>query len=134
MLTKREIEIVQDDWEKVEQDANRAGTLLYDRLFALDPSLRALFTSDLEQQKSKLVTMIGSTLYGLSDPDVLMPIVRLLGQKHVRLGVKNEDYATVGVSLLWTLKQILGPAFGPENEAAWTKVYGLLAETMKAPA
>src|SRR4029077_6016738 len=126
MLTKRDIGIVQRDWETVERDAQRAGTLLYDRLFSLDPGLRALFKSNLELQKTRLVRIFGSAIYGLSDLKVLAPIVRLLGKKHVKLGVRNEDYATVGAALLWTLQQTLGAGFGPENETAWTKVYGLL--------
>ena len=132
MLTKQDIEIVQRDWEAVERDAQRAGTLLYDRLFRLDPSLRTLFKSDLELQKTRLVhdDRIGDLR--LSDLKVLAPIVRLLGQKHVKLGVKNEDYATVGAALLWTLEQTLGAAFGPENETAWTNVYGVLSELMKS--
>ena len=48
MLTARDIEIVRDDWEKVELIADQAATLLYDRLFALDRNLRLLFPLDLE--------------------------------------------------------------------------------------
>ena len=36
--------------------------------------------------------------------------------------------------LIWSLKQGLGAGFTDENEAAWIKVYGLLAETMKGHA
>jgi hemoglobin-like flavoprotein len=73
-------------------------------------------------------------VYGLSNPQVLIPIVQAQGRKHVRSGVKNEDYATVQRALLWTLRQRLGTAFGPENEAAWIKAYSVLAEAMKSPA
>jgi len=40
----------------------------------------------------------------------------------------------VGHALLWTLEQGLGAAFTPDVRAAWTRVYGLLAETMQAGA
>ena len=133
-LTKHDIALVQEDWDKVEQIGPQAATLLYDRLFELAPEARELFPADLEHQKVKLINMFGAAISGLSQLEVLMPIIRLLGRKHVRFGVKNEDYATVGDALIWTLRRGLGTEFGPEHEAAWLKVYGYLAEAMKAPA
>ena len=132
MLTKRDIEIVQSDWEKVEPVAETAARLLYDRLFVLDPSARSLFPADIADQRRKLVRMIGAAVYGLANPEILMPLVRFLGRKHVRFGVRDEHYDTVGAALLWTLKQELGPAFGPESEAAWSRVYAVLVEAMRS--
>jgi hemoglobin-like flavoprotein len=134
MISQQEIALVQSDWARVEEIADRAATIFYDRLFALDPGARGLFTGDMVEQKAKLMKMIGAAVYGLTNPDVLLPVVRALGRRHVRFGVKNEDYATVADALLWTLKQGLGDSFGPANEAAWIRVYSLLAETMKAAA
>jgi hemoglobin-like flavoprotein len=134
MLKKSDIEIVQRDWRKVEQIADAAATLLYDRLFSLDPSLRALFKDDLSEQKVKLIRMFGAAVHGLREPEVLMPIMQYLGQKHVLFGVRDEHYGTVGAALLWTLRQGLGDDFGAENEAAWTRVFGELAETMQGRA
>jgi len=130
-VSKSDIEIVQRDWRKVERIADTAATLLYDRLFALDPSVRALFKNDLGEQKVKLIRMIGAAIHGLGDPELLMPILRHLGQKHERLGVRDEHYAIVGDALMATLRQGLGDEFGPASEAAWTRVYGVLAQAMK---
>jgi hemoglobin-like flavoprotein len=134
MLSPRDIEIVQSDWAHVEALGEPAATLLYDRLFFLDPGLRALFGADLAAQKMRLLRMLGSAIAGLSQPELLMPIVEHLGRKHVRLGVKNEDYTTLASALVWTLGQALGAAFGPENAAAWANVYGALTGAMMAPA
>jgi hemoglobin-like flavoprotein len=132
MLTKRDIEIVQSDWEKVEPEAETAARLLYDRLFVLDPSARSLFPADITDQRKKLMRMVGAAVYGLANPEILMPLVRFLGRKHVRYGVRDVHYETVGAALLWTLKQELGPAFGPESEAAWSRVYAVLVEAMRS--
>jgi hemoglobin-like flavoprotein len=132
LLTTRDIEIVRDDWEKVELIADRAASLLYDRLFALDRRLRLLFPLDLEDQKLKVIRMLGAAVYGLSNPDVLVPILRTLGRKHFAIGVRNEDYATLAEALIWTLRQGIGEAFTAEHEAAWTRVYGELAGHMQA--
>ena len=132
MVNERDIEIVRSDWEKVELMADTAATLLYDRLFALDPDIRLLFPPDLEEQKLKVIRMLGAAIYGLSDPEVLIPILHLLGRKHFAFGVRARDYATLADALLWTLRQGLGDAFDAEHEAAWKSVYAELAEHMQA--
>jgi len=132
MLTARDIEIVRDDWEKVEQIADQAATLLYERLFALDRKLRFLFPLDMADQKLKVIRMLGAAIYGLSDPDVLLPILRTLGRKHFEFGVRDQDYEILAEALIWTLRQGLGAAFDAEHEAAWTRVYTLLATHMRA--
>ena len=134
MLTKNEIDLVQTDWAKVLPIADTAATLFYDRLFALDPSLRSLFKSDIAEQKMKLMKMIGAAVNGLTNLAELVPVVQGLGKRHLGYGVKDAHYDTVGAALLWTLGQGLGAGFTAENQAAWAKVYGVLAETMKASA
>lgn len=130
MITERELELVQADWAKVAKISEAAATLFYDRLFTLDSQLRPLFPPDLSQQKIKLMQMIGLAVAGLKRPAELLPTVQALGQRHVDYGVKPEHYDTVGAALLWTLQQGLGSGFDAEHEAAWTKVYQLLARTM----
>jgi hemoglobin-like flavoprotein len=134
MLTKKEIDIVQGDWQKVATIADTAATLFYDRLFTVDPDLRRLFKSDLGEQKVKLMKMIGAAVNGLGNLPELVPVVKALGQRHQGYGVKADHYATVGSVLLWTLGQGLGTSFDAEHQAAWGKVYGVLADTMKAAA
>jgi hemoglobin-like flavoprotein len=130
MLTQLEIDTVQSDWRNVLPIAATAATLFYDRLFELDPSLRALFTSDLDGQKKKLLQTLGVAVTGLTDLPALVPIARALGKRHVGYGVKPEHYGTVGTALLWTLRKGLGGGFDAAHEAAWTKVYEILSKTM----
>src|SRR5262245_45800144 len=123
VLSAREIEVVRSDWEKVELISDQVATWLYGRLFAIDPGLRLLFPVDLEEQKGKAIRVFGSAIYGLSDPDVLIPILNTLGRKHAELGVREADYATLAEALIWTLRKGLGDAFDAEHEAAWKHVY-----------
>jgi len=48
----------------------------------------------------------------------------------VKYNVKDEHYAVVGASLLWTLEKGLGDAFTADTKEAWTTVYGVLSSTM----
>jgi hemoglobin-like flavoprotein len=134
MLSAAEVLMVQDDWKRVVPIASTAANLFYDKLFELDPTLRGLFSQNLTEQKKKLVQMIGVAVAGLNDLPKLVPAVRDLGRRHVGYGVKAEHYATVGSALLWTLRQGLGTSFDADHEAAWAKVYDLLATTMQTPA
>nr|PZN16044.1 MAG: hemin receptor [Pseudomonadota bacterium] len=130
-MTKEEIDFVQSDWAKVVPIAETAATLFYDRLFELDPKLRSLFKSDLSEQKIKLMKMIGYAVNSLDNLSEIVPAVQALGKRHATYGVVSEHYETVGVALLSTLKKGLGPAFDEAHEAAWGKVYGILADTMR---
>ena len=130
MLNEYEIQMVQQDWAKVLPIAETAATIFYDRLFALDPKLRALFKPDLTEQKLKLMKTIGYAVNSLTNVAEIVPTVQALGRRHVAYGVKPEHYQTVGAALLWTLKQGLGESFDSNHEAAWGKVYGVLSQTM----
>ena len=132
MVIERDIDIVRRDWEKVELIADTTAALLYDRLFALDPALRLLFPPNIEEQKLKVIRMLGASIYGLSDPEVLIPILHLLGRKHFAFGVRARDYDTLADALLWTLRLGLGGGFDAEHEAAWKRVYTELAAHMQA--
>jgi hemoglobin-like flavoprotein len=85
----------------------------------------------MDEQGRKLMQMLTVAVRGLDRLDELVPAVRALGERHVRYGVRDEHYATVGSALLWTLELGLDEAFTPEVREAWAAVYTVLADTMK---
>lgn len=131
MMTPTQIELVQSTWQSVIPIQMQAATLFYDELFAADPSLSALFKGNLEQQKSKLMKMIGVAVSSLHRLEEILPAVKNLGHRHDGYGVKPQHYATVGAALLATLEKGLGPAFTPEVKEAWAAAYGLLSRVMQ---
>ncbi len=133
-MTPAETTLIRDSFRKVAPIADQAASLFYARLFELDPALRVLFRGDMADQGRKLMQMIGMAVGGLDRLDQLVPAVRALGLRHAGYRVKDEHYETVGEALLWTLERGLGADFTPATKAAWAKVYGVLAETMKAGA
>jgi hemoglobin-like flavoprotein len=134
LLTAHDIQIVRGDWERVEASADAAATLLYDRLFALDPQIRLLFPLDLAAHKLKVIQMLGVAVHGLSDPGVLFPILRLLGRKLVAFGVRPHHYETLASALTSTLHEELGDAFDDEHEAAWADVCAVLSAHIQTDA
>lgn len=131
-LTPQQVADVQRTWELCVPIADTAADLFYTKLFELDPSLRAIFPSDMKEQKKKLMTMITTAVRSLKDLDALVPVVQALGKRHVAYKVKDQDYDTVGAALLDTLEKGLGKEWTPPVKEAWVAVYGVLASVMIA--
>ena len=133
-MTPEQKLLVQSTFGKVLHISDTAADLFYTRLFELDPSLKVLFKGDLKEQGEKLMTMLGVIVNGLNRVSDLLPVVADLGRRHAKYGVKEKDYDTVGVALLWTLEKGLGDGFTPQTKEAWAMVYGMVASTMKQAA
>jgi hemoglobin-like flavoprotein len=130
-MTPRQIQLVQESFEKVRPIAATAAEMFYGKLFLTDPSLRPLFKGDMKDQGRMLMAMIAAAVRGLSNPQALVPTLLDLGRKHVAYGVEDRHYITVGSSLLWTLEQGLGEAFDDELRDAWLAAYELLSGVMQ---
>lgn len=128
------IALVQDSWRRVLPMGAAVGDLFYQHLFEADPTLKPLFQGNLHQQAFKLIQMIDGAVGQLGDLDTLVPVLQQLGQRHLGYGVQAAHYDTVGAALLKTLEQGLGSSCTPDTRAAWTAVYGVMADVMQTPA
>src|SRR5215471_4091236 len=107
-MTSRQIELVQESFQKVQAIAREAAQLFYDRLFAIDPALRPMFRGDLEEQGKKLMQVLATGVGALRRPEAILPALEELGRRHAAYGVTDDHYTTVATALLWTLEQGLG--------------------------
>jgi hemoglobin-like flavoprotein len=134
-MTPDQIKLVQESFREVVPIKEAAAALFYEKLFALDGSLKALFReTDVRKQGAKLMAALGFVVHGLSRAETILPTVQDLARRHVGYGVEERHYATVGQALIETLEAGLGEAFTQEVRAAWTAAYGLLAGVMIAAA
>lgn len=134
-MTPEQKDIVRETWEQVGTIAEIAASLFYDRLFAVDPTIRPLFGSvDMAAQREKLMTMIGVAVANLDQLETLLPAVEALGRRHVAYGVADSHYDSVGSALLWTLEQGLGDVWSEEAADAWETAYGILSGVMRSAA
>lgn len=143
MIIESDKQIIKDTWRLVVPIAETAADLFYKRLFELQPSYQQYFKGDMKEQKRKLLAMLGFIVKSLdwpesawrddvADEDDLFLVVLALGRRHSDLyRIPDSSYATVGEALLWTLDYGLGKKFDAPARAAWTKVYTLVANTMK---
>lgn len=130
MVTITQKDLVQRSFADVLPIADDVAALFYMRLFALAPSVRAMFPRDLTDQRRKLVQMLTAAVKGLDRPEQLIPVVQDLGRRHASYGVVDAHYAIVAQALISTLEIALGRSFTPAVQEAWTAVYALLATTM----
>lgn len=130
-MTPQQVSLVQSSFESIKPIADTAASLFYERLFAVAPEYRRLFSGNMARQGRMLMNMIGTAVGGLSHPETIIPAVKDLGRRHANYGVAESDYQVVGGALLWTLERGLGMAFTAEVKEAWSIAYGLLAAVMQ---
>ena len=98
--------LVKSTWAMVVPIADTAAGLFYDRLVAIDTSTRSMFTStNMTEQRKKLMQALAFVINGLDRTEQLLPTIQSLGRNHVRYGVTDKHYDSVGAALLWTLDQ-----------------------------
>jgi hemoglobin-like flavoprotein len=132
-MTPRQIALVRQSWVKVQPIADEAAAMFYERLFEIDPALKALFRGDRLEQGRKLMTMLSVAIHALERIDSLAGL-QDLGARHVRYGVRVEHYPRVAEALLWTLEKGLGASFTAEVKEAWGAFYAKVAHRMQAGA
>ncbi|XP_018430993.1 PREDICTED: neuroglobin [Nanorana parkeri] len=144
-LTGPQKVLIRDSWQIVSQDQIHHGTVLFTRLFELEPDLVFLFqynsahfstvqeclsSSEFSEHIRKVMTVIDAAVSSLDSLTSLDEYLTGLGSKHRVTGVKLESFKTVGESLLFALESGLGELFTAESRAAWSRLYGVVVGAM----
>jgi hemoglobin-like flavoprotein len=129
-MTPNQVQLVQQSFSKVAPISDQAATIFYDRLFEVAPQVRAMFPSDMTEQRKKLMSTLAVVVSGLSNLESILPAASALATRHVAYGAKAEHYPVVGGALLWTLEKGLGPDWTPDVAEAWTTAYATLSGYM----
>jgi|ERR1700720_2582984 hemoglobin-like flavoprotein len=129
-MTPDQVTLVQQSFTKVAPISDQAAVIFYDRLFEIAPQVKAMFPSDLTEQRKKLMATLAVVVNGLSNLESILPAASALATRHVGYGAKAEHYPVVGSALLWTLEKGLDAAWTPEVAEAWTATYGTLSGYM----
>lgn len=131
-MTPDEINLVRQGYDRIAPLAEQVGFEIYERVFAMDPSLRALFRIDMPAQVSHFMGALTMVVRSLDNLAPILAQIQALGRRHATYGVQPRHFAMGGVALLDTLEARLGDAFTPEARAAWTRAYETLAGAMIA--
>ncbi len=126
--------LIRKSFAIVEEHRGIAALVFYRRLFALEPALRPLFKTDIEEQARKLMEMLAALIAMLERPALLTAELREMGARHATYGVKDRHYQIVGTALMEMLAEICGPAFTPAVREAWAALYDSVQSAMRAGA
>lgn len=128
-MTPTQVAAVRRSFSLALPRADAVARSFYERLFALDPRLRALFGPDMADQRRKLMLTLGTVVQQLHQIDALLPSVRALAVRHVGYGVEERHYAVVGRALLDALARNV-PEFADGEREAWGAAYAVLSSAM----
>ena len=128
-MTSADIQLVRNGFAALAADRDGFAAVFYERLFTLDPSLRALFATDMKTQGIKLMAALAHVVRSLDKLDAVIVEVRALARRHVAYGVEREHYGLVGEALIGALADRL-PGFDARARAAWSAAYAALAGAM----
>lgn len=134
VLTSAQVAELRGMWHLVVPIADEVAQLFYERLFEIDPSLRALFQTDPVVRRRKLMDALEFIVAHVDRPDDLVPMLAALGQRHVGYGVRADHYAVAGEALLWTLDEGVGALRTTEAREAWVTAYELIVAGMRGVA
>jgi hemoglobin-like flavoprotein len=129
-MTPDQVQLVQQSFAKVAPISETAAVLFYDRLFEVAPKVKAMFPTDMTEQRRKLMATLAVVVGGLGNLESVLPAASALAKRHVSYGAKAEHYPVVGSALLWTLEKGLGDGWTPDVAEAWTAAYGTLSGFM----
>ena len=125
-LSPREVELVRSTFALLEPKSGVAALAFYQRLFALDPSLRALVRGDIEAEAAQLMSLLRAATELADQPSALRVQLLRPGARLLRAGA--EQRAPVGEALLWSLGVTLGREFTPAARAAWATLVAIVEE------
>ncbi|XP_044129410.1 neuroglobin [Bufo gargarizans] len=144
-LPEPQKELIRDTWRIVGQEQIHHGTVLFTRLFQLEPELLFLFhynsahfssvqeclsSSEFTEHIRKVMTVIDAAVRSLDSLPSLEDYLTSLGRKHRATGVKLESFKMVGEALLYALESGLGATFTSDARAAWSQLYAIVVSAM----
>jgi hemoglobin-like flavoprotein len=140
-MTPRQIRLLQRSFALIQPIADRVGGSFYERLFERHPEVRPMFRNDIELQQRKLMNFFGEfvrlhlrSLLTLPvtacDPEVAIPGIAGLAQRHLRYGVQLEHFSAAKEALFWSFQRHLADEFDEEVIIAWSTAYDMIAKSM----
>lgn len=125
-----ELRLIKESLPLIRRHLEPASMRFYANLFAIAPEMRPLFRSDLGNQGMRFMSTLATIADLSDDPEALADELAELARAHARVGVRPEHFAPMGLALMVTLGETIGPAFTNEIQQAWRAAYDAIAEAM----
>lgn len=120
VLTAKQKRLIRESFLALEPAYDLVGQLFFRKLYRLDPWFRDRFTGSVEVQGRKFMGGLKLGIVALNYDDGLAPVIKLVGVRNRRSGIKVRHYRIMAKALIWTLEQSLEKRFTRESKDAWT--------------
>jgi hemoglobin-like flavoprotein len=130
-MTREEAALVKESFDRLRPIPRGVGRAFYETLFALDPSLKALFKGDLDAQGSMFVSALGLAVAGIDDAHAGERSLRDLGARHAPYRLTEAQFATFREALVKTLGDQLGASFTEAHASAWGAAFDRIGAVMR---
>ena len=114
--------IVMESLERVADKAGDPAPLVYERLFAAQPEMRALFSLDRNDAiKGNMLAQLIDCMIDLSEEGhYARGLIRAEMVNHGNLGVPPEVFITFVDTVIATFRDVLGEDWSKEFDEAWS--------------
>lgn len=128
----KEAGLIKSTFAKILPRREEFSLRFYNRLFDVAPSVRPLFSTNMEMQREKLLATLIQVVKCAGNMEQLAGDVRALGRRHRDYGVELEHYDVLRDVLIDTLAEFLGEDFTDQTRHAWAVMYDHIADVMKS--
>jgi len=139
LLTANQVSLLKHTFRAL--NTQQLGNRFYEKLFQQYPELRPMFSANLDDQITKIISVLELVIYSFEEKSanqyglqesLLIPLYDL-GKKHVQKGVMQSHYPIVNSVLLDSLAEELGTMLTEEGIAAWKLALDHLSFAMINP-
>jgi hemoglobin-like flavoprotein len=127
-------ELIQDSFAALAPVMHEVVDRFYDRLFAAQPRLRALFPPDMKVQKDHFIAALGTAVGHAHDLAAIETPLREMGARHIRYGATPDLYRVVSAELVGAVGDIArreSPDDStPDHPRAWARTVDAIAAAM----
>ena len=127
-------QLLKDNFAQVAKHGDDVAAYFYADLFERDPALRRMFPAAMDKQREMLLAALSHIVSVADDLGELVPFLQDLGRRHQGYGVTEDQYPTVGASLISTLRYFSGPAWDASVENNWAEAYTVVSQVMREAA
>ncbi len=129
------VDLLEHSFSSVLAQGEAFAATFYQQLFELAPETQALFAdTSMEEQEQKLLAALALVMAHLREPERLAPVLKHLGEQHLKYRVTPDGFEMGGEALVETLRLFMGDHWSSELEVAWEQAYDAVVTLMLSDA
>lgn len=129
-FSEAELEALRNSFARLIPYSDDVAATMYLRLFADHPHIEALFHSEPDLQRDKLIQTLAIMIDSASNPERFASTGSKLGRQHDTYGVEPEMYAVLKGYLVGALQDEVRPPLTDEEVSLWSRLYDAISESM----